>query len=303
MKQPPKPPRANNRPATAKPRNSKTERAPDAAQKATRETRKPDVNRERPAAPPADTEQVHAHDKLAKISGLAAVSALFKHEPERVMRLYYEERAKHQVGGWCAQLAKTHRPYRCVEEEELTRIAGTVLHGGVVAAATPRTVTEFDFKAAESWAKRGQHLVILDGVGNPHNLGAIARSLAFFGIRHLALSDHPEQAGISDAAHRVAEGGLEELTVNRIVRLPDSINQLRRYYHVIGTGLSDKAQPLSALSKDKRPFALILGNEEHGLPRATQNACETLITIPALGNMQSLNVSASAAVLAYELTR
>jgi RNA methyltransferase, TrmH family len=300
MKQPPKPPRSNQKPAAAKPRHDKTERSPTAMQ----DKRKPEIRSERtPTTPPADPEQTHAHDKLARISGISAVSALFKHEPERVMRLYYEDRAKHQVGGWCAQMAKNHRPYRCVEEDELTRIAGTVLHGGVVAAAVPRTVTDFDFKAAESWAKRGEALIILDGVGNPHNLGAIARSLAFFGIRHLALSDHAQQAGISDAAHRVAEGGLEELTVNRIAQLPDSIARLRRYYHVIGTGLGNKAITLAALERGTRPVALILGNEEHGLPQATQKACETLVTIPALGNMQSLNVSASAAILTYELTR
>ncbi|QFY44990.1 RNA methyltransferase [Candidatus Methylospira mobilis] len=240
---------------------------------------------------------------MAKISGFAAVSALFKHEPLRVMRLYYEERAKHQVGGWCAQMAKNRRPYRCVEEDELTRIAGTVLHGGVVAAAMPRAVYDLNFETAKSWAKAGQHLFILDGVGNPHNLGAIARSLAFFGIRHLALSDHPEQSGISDAAHRVAEGGLEELSIDRIKHLPDAIGKLRPYYHVVGTSLGGKAQPLTALGGIFRPIALILGNEEHGLPQATQKACDTLVTIPALGNMQSLNVSASAAIFAYELTR
>jgi TrmH RNA methyltransferase len=300
MKQPPKSPRPAKGNAQSKQRGRKPELPQAAAQKTALDKRKPEINSE-PA--PVATEQTHAHDKLARVSGISAVSALFKHEPERVMRLYYGERAKHQVGGWCAQMAKNHRPYRCVEEDELTRIAGTVLHGGVVAAAVPRPVTDFDFKTAESWAKRGQHLVILDGVGNPHNLGAIARSLAFFGIRHLALSDHPEQAGISDAAHRVAEGGLEELSVNRIAHLPDAIGKLRRYYHVVGAGFGDKTQPLATLERGSRPIALILGNEEHGLPQATQKACETLVTIPALGNMQSLNVSASAAIFAYELTR
>src|SRR6185437_10971281 len=117
---------------------------------------------------------------------------------------------KHLVD-FCGVLARARKPYRQVGDEELAKVAGTVLHGGVVALARPRPVPRFDVTEGASWAVDGKLLLLLDGIGNPHNLGAIARTAAFFGVPRLVLSDHPEQAGPSDASYRVAEGGLEHV--------------------------------------------------------------------------------------------
>ena len=95
----------------------------------------------------------------------------------------------------------------------MARVAGTVLHGGIAAIARPRPLGAFDPAAAPGWAQDGKPLLILDGIGNPHNLGAIARTAAFFGIERMLLADRPEQALPSDASYRVAEGGLEHLTL------------------------------------------------------------------------------------------
>jgi TrmH RNA methyltransferase len=242
------------------------------------------------------------HEKLAKIAGLQAVAALFRRDPNQVIRLYYSERMRKSVGDFCAQMAKMQRPYRLVEESELQKISGTVLHGGVVAAAVPRVVPDFDMGLAEEWAEAGEPLVILDGIGNPHNVGAIARTLAFFGLKHLLLSDHPGQAGLSDAAHRVAEGGLEYLDVWRVRNLPRACRQLQAFYRVAGTSLSSKATELSSLPSDLRPLTLVLGNEEDGLSKETLAACETAVIIRGAGRVQSLNVSASAAIFAHQMT-
>lgn len=250
--------------------------------------------------PPAEAD---AGEKLAKIAGLPAVSALFRHEPQRIMRLYYEERLKAAVGPICSELARLHRPYRLVSPEELAKVAGTVLHGGVVAAAIPRPVPDLQFPEAERWARGGEPLLILDGVGNPHNLGAIARTLAFFGIKHLVISDHPEQAAPSDAAYRVAEGGLDLVDVHRLRHLPRNLKRLQQHYRVVGTALTDAAQPLDELNGDDRPLALVLGNEEHGLPPQTLAVCEAAVMLKGSGAIQSLNVSATAAILVYELAR
>lgn len=206
-----------------------------------------------------------------------------------------------QVGEFCAWLAKLHRPYRKVEAEELAKIAGTVLHGGVVAVAEPRPERPFAPAEAQRWAAAAEPLVILDGIGNPHNVGAIARTLAFFGFRRLVISGHPGQAGLSDAAYRVAEGGLDALEVYRAPDLPNALRQLKPAYRVVGTALARAGLPLEALRDDPRPVALVLGNEEAGLPRATLDACDAVVTLRGGGAVQSLNVSATAAVLAYAL--
>lgn len=278
MKNPSRPPRRPSDNTARKPRP----RAPQAA-----------------SAPPA----AESAEKLAKIAGRQAVAALFKRDPQRVMRLYYDDSCKKLAGPLCAQLAQWHRPYRLVDSEELTLIAGTPLHGGLVAAALPREVPELDLNAAQRWANAGEPLVILDGVGNPHNLGAIARTLAFFGLRRLILSDHPEQAGLSDAAHRIAEGGLEYLEIYRARHLPQTLKQLRPFYRSFATSLNPRALHLEQIPPQGRPWALLFGNEENGLPADTQAACEFIVTLPGSGWVQSLNVSASAAIFIQALAK
>jgi TrmH RNA methyltransferase len=242
--------------------------------------------------------RLHARE-LVRICGLAAVEAVFERDPDRVERLFFEPRLRPRAGGLCKALAGARKPYRQVEAAELSRIAGTVLHGGIVAVARPRPLVELDPRAASSWAADGKPLVILDGVGNPHNLGAIARTAAFFGIERMVLADRPEQALPSDASYRVAEGGLEQVTVYR-ARLPDALPRLRPAYRVLGAGLDRRARPLQGAG---RPAALVLGNEERGLGAATLAACDEIVTIPGGGRVQSLNVAAAAAILIYELTR
>jgi TrmH RNA methyltransferase len=238
--------------------------------------------------------------RLTKISGLAAVTALFRRDPGRAVRLYYAESMKTAAGPFCATMAESRRVYRLVREDELERIAGTLHHGGIVAAARPRTVDTFDSDAAERWAAAGEHLVTLDGIGNPHNLGAIARTMAFFGMRRLLISGHHAQSGISDAAYRVAEGGLEYLETYRTPNLALSLRELKESYRVVGTVLRG-GKALYPLPNDSRPICLVLGNEEEGLSPATLRACESLVTIRGCGVIQSLNVSAAAAVLLAQI--
>lgn len=236
--------------------------------------------------------------KLARIAGLPAVTALFATAPSRVERLFFDERMKTKAGDFCAVLARARKPYRLVDDDELQRVAGSVMHGGIVALAEPSPLAEFDLREASNWARDGKPLLILDGVSNPQNLGAIARTAAFFGVPRMVLSDHPAQALPSDASHRIAEGGLDYIALYRASRLPNLLKQLRPFYHVVGTALG-KGQSLRALAESDRPLALVFGNEEEGLTPATLKACETIVTLRGAGKVQSLNVSASAAIFLY----
>ncbi len=132
--------------------------------------------------------------QLLRICGLAAVTALFERDPQRVERLFFEDRLKGEAGPFCRRLAQARKPYRQVEKAELARVAGTPLHGGIVAIAEPQPLAGLDRSTVRIWAKSGKPLLILDGIGNPHNLGAIARSAAFFGLERMVLADRPDQA-------------------------------------------------------------------------------------------------------------
>ena len=243
--------------------------------------------------------------KLFRVAGLSAVSALFAHDAARVERLFFEERLKVRTGDFCKAMAAARKPYRMVEAEELAKVAGTVLHGGVVALIAPRPVPAFDTEAAKRWAADGQPLLILDGVGNPHNLGAILRTAAFFGLRRVVVSDHPGQALPSEAAYRVAEGGFEWVELYKATGLPAALKRLRGSYRVAGTALGQGRAVTNpaALTKGDRPAAIVLGNEEDGLPPATLAACEDILTLPGTGRIQSLNVAATAAILIHALAK
>ena len=157
-----------------------------------------------------------------------------------------------------------------MDKAELARVAGTLLHGGVVAIAAPQPLAEFDRNAVQTWAGNGKPLLVLDGIGNPHNLGAIARSAAFFGLERMVLADRPDQALPSDASYRVAEGGLEHLELHR-ASLPAALFEMRPAYRVIGAALGHGPLPDRVESGPR--VALVFGNEETGLHPATIVAC------------------------------
>jgi RNA methyltransferase, TrmH family len=249
--------------------------------------------------PPAASKDEKALDRIA---GFAAVSALFAAAPDRVERLFFEERAKARVKPFCVVMARARKPYRLVTAPELERIAGTPMHGGIVAVARPRPVLPFNGDEARAWAREGHLLLLLDGIGNPHNLGAIVRTAAFFGVARAVLSDDPSQANPSDAAYRVAEGGFEHVQFYRATRFAAALKQLGQNYRVVGTAPEAKTT-LATLRRSDKPFALVLGNEEAGLSRATLNACDEVISIPRAGPIQSLNVAATAAILMFALTQ
>ncbi len=236
--------------------------------------------------------------KLLRIAGLPAVAAVFAAAPDRIERLFFDARLKPEAGPFCAELARRHKPYREVQPEDLVRLAGSVLHGGILALAQPRPLPAFDPATAATWARAERLLLLLDGIGNPHNLGAIVRTAAFFGIPRIVISDHPEQAGPSDASYRVAEGGMEHVELYRAQNFAQALRTLWHSHQVIGAA-AESGKPVEAIAASDKPVALVLGNEQDGLPRDTRRACDALVTIPGSGLVQSLNVAATAAILIH----
>ena len=232
--------------------------------------------------------------KPEPICGANAVAALFSRRPTDVQRLFYVPDHRDAVGPWCATLATLRKPYRMVEAAELETIAGTPHHGGIVAIARWHNPTIFD----HSNPPKVKFLLILDGIGNPHNLGAIARSAAFFGVSSMLLGEGPGHAMPSPAAYRTAEGGLEHLNLYRTRDLARAVTSLDPHYRTVAASLSRLALKPSELPRD-RPIALVLGNEERGVSPEVLAACRREIRIPGRGAVQSLNVAQAAAVLLH----
>ncbi|WP_198371723.1 TrmH family RNA methyltransferase [Roseomonas rosulenta] len=237
---------------------------------------------------------------LDRHCGPAAVAAVFAHRPQDVMRLFHTAERRREAGPHCAALARLRRPYREVVAADLARIAGTQHHGGIVALALPRAVPAIDTRDLPEAVRSARVTPVLDGIGNPHNLGAIARSAAFFGCRAMVLSGDPRQAGLSDAAFRTAEGGLEALELYRAADLPLLLRALPAGIVSVAAVARGGAPP--AAVPRGAPVLLVLGNEESGLAAPTIAACALRVTLPPTGPVESLNVSVAAAVLIHALS-
>lgn len=247
-----------------------------------------------PAKDASATRGPHTRE-FVRVAGLPAVQALFARDPDRVERLFFLPELQAGAAPMTSVLARLRKPFRILPAEELAKVAGSTMHGGIVAIAQPKAVQRFDAAEAAGWAAKERLIVILDGVSNPHNLGAIARTAAFFGVAHMLVSDHPAQAMPSDAAYRVAEGGLDYLDLVQVRGIVPALRRLSESFRIVGTGLVPGARAIATVPRDK-PIALVLGNEERGLDRTTLALCDIVATIPGGGRVQSLNVAAASAI-------
>ncbi len=235
------------------------------------------------------------------MSGLRAVEALFRRDPQAIRRLYLDRATAPRAGPICRFLAERHRGYQVKDATELAKIAGTQHHGGIVAVTGERLPRLPGTVEIEAWAAARLPVLVLDGVSNPHNFGAILRTAAFLGIEQVVLSERAEQAAPSPAAYRVAEGGFEFVQLWRPRSLASFLRDLARRHHVIAA--APRGRPLTAITRDDRPVALVVGNEEAGLSPAVEKVAAELVAIPGTGRVESLNVSVAAGILMYELLK
>jgi TrmH RNA methyltransferase len=243
-----------------------------------------------------------AKQKELNVCGWQAVSMLFARHPAEVRRLFFDAPTGRRAGEFCSQLAQHKKVYRQVEPVELEKIAGSKLHGGIVAVIGERPLKKVTREVLAGWAQTRAPLLLLDRVSNANNVGAIVRTAAFFGVRALIVPDHPAQALPGEAAWRVAEGGMEFVDFYRVPALPEFCAELRRQHFLIGTSLTGN-QLTPAGVKERglpRPPAIVLGNEEKGIAPAVAAQCDRLLKIPGADSVESLNVSAAAAVLCWE---
>jgi TrmH RNA methyltransferase len=240
--------------------------------------------------------------KELNVCGWPAVAALFARHPDEVRRLFFDSATGKRAGEFCSLLAQQKKVYRQVMPVELEKIAGSLHHGGIVAVIGERPMQKVTREVLEGWGRARASLLLLDRVSNANNLGAIARTAAFFGVSAIIVPDHPAQAMPGEAAYRVAEGGMEFVDFFRVPALAGFCAELKRHYYLIGTSLrGNQLSPAAARERGlPRPPAVILGNEEKGMAPEVAAACDRLVKIPGTDAVESLNVSAAAAVLCWE---
>jgi 23S rRNA (guanosine2251-2'-O)-methyltransferase len=186
--------------------------------------------------------------------------------------------------------------------DQLTAMAGSAEHQGVVARVTSAEYVDVDDLLAEP-VERAEppFYLVLDQIQDPRNLGAILRTAEAFGVHGVVIPKH-HAVGLTDAAARTAMGALERVPVARATNLVSSLERIKESgIWVYGSAIRDGVAPWAA---DLRgPVCLVLGSEGEGLRPLVARACDATLTIPMAGVADSLNVAAAAAILCYEVAR
>lgn len=180
----------------------------------------------------------------------------------------------------------------------LDKIAPGESHQGVVAMASPVEYAEVE----DMLAATGQNplLVILDGVTDPHNLGAILRTAYAAGAQGLIIPRH-RAAPLNATVAKASAGAVEYLPVARVGNLAQTVKQLKdRGFWIVGAHMEGQVYWEASLGG---PVALVVGGEGKGLGRLLRQDCDLLVSIPMSGQLGSLNASVAAALLIYEVIR
>ncbi len=239
----------------------------------------------------------------AIVFGVHAVRTLLQQRPERAIRLIVQKgRTDARVGEVLALARAAHIAIETRDVKELDRLAGDERHQGVCLQVKPTAVLgEGALDELLDKMTEPPFLLVLDGVQDPHNLGACLRTADAAGVTAVIVP-RDRAAGLSPIVRKVASGAAETVPLFQIVNLARTLKQLQeRNIWVVGT--DDEADKTLFDLDFKGPLALVLGAEGAGLRRLTKENCDVLAKIPMFGAVESLNVSVAAGVALYEAVR
>jgi 23S rRNA (guanosine2251-2'-O)-methyltransferase len=204
------------------------------------------------------------------------------------------------------QLARARNiSVRFEDRVQLDRLAESKDHQGVVGLVAARAAATLEdiLAAANAGTGRGEKglIVLLDGVEDPHNLGAIIRTALAAGA-HGLVSPERRAAGLTDTVARASAGALAHLPVAKVTNLARSMEELKQAgYWLIG--LDERAGNSYTQADFTSPVGIVLGGEGKGLHELTRKRCDFLVSLPTTGPVKSLNVSVAAGIVLFEALR
>jgi len=260
---------------------------------------------ERRVAP--DPERTNRHSGSSeKIYGLNPVLEVLRAARRPLESVTIAEGARHERLGELLHLAKQARvPVHRVPRISLDRIDGAINHQGViarVAAARYRDAGELlDALEAKVQANQPPLVLGLDGVEDPRNFGAILRTAECASVDGVFIPER-RAVGLTDTVAKAAAGAVEYVPIARVTNLVRLIEQLKER-NIWVVGAAAEATSNYAEWNWELPTAIFLGSEGSGLHRLVRERCDSLVRIPVLGHLESLNVSVVAGILLYEALR
>ncbi len=190
---------------------------------------------------------------------------------------------------------------RRVDDKQLSKYADGVFHQGVVALAAPVKFADLG-EVLQNWSSdKAPLLILLDGIEDPHNMGAIIRTAECCGATAVLIPKR-HTAPINATVAKTSAGALESIPLVQVGNVAQTIEELKKQgFWVLGAHM--EGQQTLYQADLTSPLVLVIGNEGKGLSRLTKERCDFLVTIPMYGRINSLNASVAAAILMYEAVR
>ena len=237
------------------------------------------------------------------IFGFHAVIRRLRQNPDSVKKVYLDVTRRDKRARDLIKLAESENIHLITcDNARLDSMVGSRRHQGVT-ANIDATRHHVDIDDVLETLDEPARLLILDGIQDPHNLGACLRVADAFGV-HAVIAPKDRAVGLTAAVHKVASGAADTVPFITVTNLARTLRELKQHgIWVIGTDAdADTAHNLNALSLSG-PIAWVLGAEGEGMRRLTRETCDQLARIPMLGTVESLNVSVSAGICLFETYR
>jgi len=238
------------------------------------------------------------------IYGIHAVESAIKSAPSRVKALWVDrKRHDKRLEMLVAEADAAKLKLSTLTRDELTKMAGVDRHQGVVAEVSVQQAgSESMLESILTELDESPFLLILDGVQDPHNLGACLRSAEAAGV-HAVIAPKDRACGLTPTVRKVSSGASEQIPFILVTNLARTLRQLQdNGVWVVGTALHRDSRSIYETDL-KGPLALVLGAEEKGIRRLTAETCDALIHIPMAGSVESLNVSVATGITLFEALR
>jgi len=191
-------------------------------------------------------------------------------------------------------------PVKFLTRSELDQMAGRAAHQGVVAVTSAKQYSDLDDLVA---SRRGEHslVVVLDGIEDPHNLGAILRTADAAGADGVVIPER-RSAAVTAAVAKVSAGASEHLPIAKVTNISRALEDLKEKDLWV-VGLDERGEQTYDAIDYKMHCAVVLGAEGKGIHELVRRHCDFVVSIPMLGEVPSLNVSVAAGVVLFELVR
>ncbi|MBR7162434.1 MAG: 23S rRNA (guanosine(2251)-2'-O)-methyltransferase RlmB [Clostridia bacterium] len=219
-----------------------------------------------------------------------------------IEKLYLPKGAPDPVLSPIYKMAKEKRTViSYVDKYTMDKLSEGGNHQGVLAQ-----ITDFDYCSVEdilALAREKEEdllIVLLDGITDPHNLGAIVRSAECFGAHGIVIPKH-RSVGVNDTVVKVASGATEHMLIAKVTNINDTIRMLKEHnVWVYATDFDGKAPKQANLTGNT---AIVIGSEGEGIKKLTKELCDDTLTIPEYGKINSLNASVATGIILYEVVR